>query len=83
MKGTEEVGMAISDFGAEGNRRQDVRDILQGVGSSSATVWIKEMGNDPTNRQDDGRISSSSGLQDDRQKTAEGHIWELEATHYG
>ena len=53
----EEVGTAISDFGAGGRRRQDVGDLLQGGVPSGATVRIRKMSHDPMHRKDNGGIS--------------------------
>ena len=47
----------ISDFGAGGCGRQNVRDILQGGGPSSDTIKIGDVGHDPKYWKYDGVIS--------------------------
>ena len=78
MEGTEEVGTAISGFGAEGHGRQEVGDVLQGGGPSGADVCIIDVVHDITYRQDARMVSPSGGLPDSGQITAEGYGYELD-----
>ena len=48
------MGTAILHFGSVGCKCQDVRDFLQGSGTSAATVHVRDMGHAPMHRQDSG-----------------------------
>ena len=56
--------MVILYFEAGGRIRQDVGNILQGGGPSSATVKIREMGHETTHWKDAGGISPLGGPPD-------------------
>ena len=72
------MGTAISDFGSGGHGCQGVGNILQGGGPSGATVWIGDMGHDPTHWQGYGVLSPSGVLLTHRQTNVEGSGWKLE-----
>ena len=58
-------------------------DIIQGSGSGGDTVWIVDMGHEPTHWKDAGGISLLGGPADDGEKNAEGNRRGLEAPPYG
>ena len=51
------MGPALPDLGAEGSKRQDIGDLIQGGGSGIATVWIIDVVHYKTHRQDVGAFT--------------------------
>ena len=55
------VGVDLEDFGAGGSRLLDLREILQGGGSSNPTVQRRVMGNFPFYLEDTGIFPPQGG----------------------
>ena len=49
----------------------DVREPFQGGRAGSPTIWIRDVGGDPPNHQDTGRVTTKDVLPSDREVTLE------------